>query len=148
MNEPLPVHLTNADLRQVAEHVASDYDDVLVTGAVPPLQVTCDRQRTEQILHNLVDNAERSSRSLVEIRLDADHEAFLVARVVDDGPGVAADVLPRLFEAFGPTAGRLGNGLGLHVSRETARAQGGDLVLESSGPDGCVFTLTVPRVPS
>ena len=65
--------------------------------------------------------------------------------MVDDGPGVSPEVLPRLFEAFGPTAGRLGNGLGLHVSREAARAQGGDLVLESTGPDGCVFALSVPR---
>ena len=60
-------------------------------------------------------------------------------------PASARRVLPRLFEAFGPTAGRLGNGLGLHVSREAARAQGGDLVLESTGPDGCVFALSVPR---
>ena len=58
---------------------------------------------------------------------------------------VSAEVLPRLFEAFGPTGEGMGNGLGLHVSREAARAQGGDLVLESSGPDGCVFALTVRR---
>ena len=70
---------------------------------------------------------------------------FLFARVIDDGPGVSPEVLPRLFEAFGPTAGRMGNGLGLHVSREAARAQGGDLVLESTGPDGCVFTLSDPE---
>ena len=58
---------------------------------------------------------------------------------------ITAEILPRLFEAFGPTTGQLGNGLGLHVSREAARAQGGDLVLESTGPGGCVFALTVPR---
>ena len=61
--------------------------------------------------------------------------------MIDDGPGVSPEVLPRLFEAFGPTGERMGNGL--HVSREAARAQGGDLVLESTSPDGCVFALTV-----
>ncbi len=144
MNEPLPIRITNADLRDVAENVASDYERVLVSGAMRPLPVTCDVQRTEQILHNLVDNAERSARTSVEIRLDAGDDVLL-ARVVDDGPGVSPEVLPRLFEAFGPTANQLGNGLGLHVSREAARAQGGDLVLESTGPDGCVFTLAVPK---
>ena len=124
--------------------MASDYDRVLVNGARRPAAVTCDRQRTEQILHNLVDNAERSARTSVEIRIDED-EDFLLARVVDDGPGVSPEILPRLFEAFGPSADQLGNGLGLHISREAARAQGGDLVLESTGPDGCVFTLSVPK---
>ena len=143
-NQPLPVRITRTDLRDMAEHVASEYERVLVQGAPHPLPVSCDRQRTEQIMHNLVDNAQRSARTAVEIRLDVEDD-LLVARVVDDGPGVSPEVLPRLFEAFGPTAGRLGNGLGLHVSREAARAQGGDLVLESTGPDGCVFALSVPR---
>ena len=144
MDQPLPVRVTSHDLRDLAEHVASEYDQVHVTGDPHPLPALCDRQRTEQIMHNLVDNAARSALSSVEIRLDAGSD-FLVARVVDDGPGISPDILPRLFEAFGPTAGRLGNGLGLHVSREAARAQGGDLVLESSGSEGCVFTLSVPR---
>ena len=70
-----------------------------------------------------------------------------MARVVDDGAGVSPEVLPRLFEAFGPTTGATGNGLGLHISREAARAQGGDLVLESTGPEGSVFALSLPRDP-
>ena len=66
-------------------------------------------------------------------------------RVVDDGPGVSPEVLARLFEAFGPSTAQKGSGLGLHVSREAARAQGGDLVLESTGPEGSVFLLRLPR---
>ena len=95
-------------------------------------------------MHNLVDNATRSAPRAVEIQRTPGSD-FLVARVVDDGPGISEEILPRLFEAFGPTAGKMGNGLGLHVSREAARAQGGDLVLESSGSEGCVFSLSVPR---
>ncbi len=143
-NESLPIRVSTVDLRDLADHVASDYDRVLVSGASGLAAVTCDRQRTEQILHNLVDNAERSARTSVEIRIE-EGEDVVLARVVDDGPGVGAEILPRLFEAFGPSADQLGNGLGLHISREAARAQGGDLVLESTGPDGCVFTLSVPK---
>ena len=89
-------------------------------------EIRCDRQRTEQILHNLVDNAKRvaarASRSGSAATSDD-----LTVRVVDDGAGVSPEVLARLFEAFGPsTALRRAAGSGLHVSREAARAQGGD----------------------
>ena len=65
-------------------------------------------------------------------------------RVRDDGTGVASQVLPELFSAFGPSEDRVGNGLGLHVSREAARAQGGDLWLERSDDSGSVFVLELP----
>ncbi len=143
MNEPLPLRLVAADLRDLGERVVADYEGVVLVGD-SEARVLCDPQRTEQILHNLVDNAVKASRSPA-IRLRVAVEGDLgVARVVDDGPGIGPDVLPRLFEAFGPTA-RAGNGLGLHISREAARAQGGDLVLEATGPDGCTFALSVPR---
>ena len=45
---------------------------MLVSGAPHPLPASCDRQRTEQIMHNLVDNAQKSARTSVEIRLDVD----------------------------------------------------------------------------
>ena len=69
----------------------------------------------------------------MEIRLDADRATSWSPASSTTVPVSSPAILPRLFEAFGPTAGQLGNGLGLHVSREAARAQGGDLVLESSG---------------
>ena len=146
MNEPLPVRVRRTDLCEVAEHVASEYERARVSGDLHAAHAACDPQRTEQILHNLVDNAVKSARSSIEIRLGLDGDT-VVARVVDDGAGVSPEVLPRLFEAFGPTAGATGNGLGLHISREAARAQGGDLVLESTGPEGSVFALSLPRDP-
>ena len=144
MNEPLPIRVRASNLREAADHVAADHSRARVDCDLTEVAVACDPQRTQQILHNLVDNAEKVARSSIVIRLDV-AEAAVVARVLDDGPGVAPEVLTHLFEAFGPSTGTSGNGLGLYVSREAARAQGGDLVLESTGPEGTVFALTIPR---
>jgi signal transduction histidine kinase len=142
--EPLPVRLGPTDVQDLAGQVASQYEGVHVRGDLAGVLAVCDPQRTKQILHNLLGNAERAARSSVEVRLAATEDAVLV-RVIDNGAGVSPEVLPRLFEAFGPTAGVGGTGLGLHISRESSRAQGGDLTLESSTPEGSVFALRLPR---
>ncbi len=144
MNQPLPVRMELVDLVEVVVGVASEHVRIRVTGNAEPGRIWCDRQRTEQILHNLVDNAQRAARTGIEIQLETDEDA-LVVRVADDGTGVAPEVLPSLFDAFGATTASRGNGLGLHVSREAARAQGGTLALESTGAEGSVFVLRLPR---
>lgn len=143
MNQPLPVLLEVVDLGEVALEIASEHERIAihVTGGPMPT-IWCDRQRTAQILHNLVENAERVARSRIEITLAADDD-FCIVRVADDGTGVSPEVLPQLFEAFGPSAAAKGNGLGLHVSRAAAAAQGGSLELESTSPEGSVFALRI-----
>ncbi len=146
LEQPLPVRCELVDLIEVVSQVANEHDRLRVTGDLETAEAWCDRQRTEQILHNLVENAERVARSEVEIQLTGDEDTMAV-RVADDGPGVSLDVLPRLFEPFGPTAASTGNGLGLYVSREAAEAQGGTLLLERTDPEGSVFALSIPREP-
>ena len=63
-------------------------------------------------------------------------------RVADNGPGVAGAIRPRLFETF-VTGKPNGVGIGLALSRNIARAHGGDLVLESTAR-GAAFYLTLP----
>ena len=62
--------------------------------------------------------------------------------VQDNGPGVSPQVRPRLFEPF-VTGKPSGVGIGLALSRNIARAHGGDLVLEDGAP-GVTFILTLP----
>ena len=144
MNQPLPIRIEPVDLAVLVRAVASEHDGIRVTGDEVATEIRCDRQRTEQILHNLVENAQRVAATGIEIRLGGDAQDLTV-RVVDDGPGVSPTVLARLFEAFGPSTAQKGSGLGLHVSREAARAQGGELLLESTSPEGSVFLLRLPR---
>lgn len=87
-------------------------------------RIFADPGRLTQAMDNLLTNALRHGRS--PVRVDVRSRSDVVDLVVTDaGPGVAADIRPRLFERFA-TSGRGGTGLGLHIVRELARAQGGN----------------------
>ena len=67
--------------------------------------------------------------------------------VSDDGPGVAADKLPHIFERFyraGTGASRPGSGLGLAIVREVAAAHGGTSTAALASSRGLLITLTLP----
>jgi CheY-like chemotaxis protein len=76
----------------------------------------------------------------VEVQAAGDQ---LALRVIDNGPGIAADVVPRIFDPFFSTKAE-GSGLGLSVSYAIARAHGGDLRVESEAGKGTTFTLLLP----
>jgi signal transduction histidine kinase len=74
----------------------------------------------------------------------------VLVQVSDQGMGIAAADLPRLFTRFGRVVTRenshiAGTGLGLYLSRELARMHGGDITVESEPGRGSVFTLCLPR---
>jgi len=105
--------------------------------------------RIRQILHNLLGNAikftQHGSVSLAVAR-DADMVRF---DVKDTGIGIAPDEMAQIFEAFHQAEGTYqrrfgGTGLGLTISRELARAMGGDITCSSERGEGAVFTLTLP----
>ncbi len=95
-------------------------------------QVRADRSQLEVVLHNLLSNAidalGTAPAASREVRLRAEQEDAVVRLAVEDsGPGVSADALEQLFEPFNTTKPD-GMGLGLAISRNLMRAQGGDLI--------------------
>ena len=64
--------------------------------------------------------------------------------VEDDGIGVAAEVLPRLFDPFFSTKERR-LGLGLALTQQIVKDHGGDVAVDSTVGKGTTFTLSVPR---
>ncbi len=72
MNQPLPVRIELVDLAEVVSEVAAEHERIHVSGELAGVQIWCDRQRTEQILHNLVENAQRAARTGIEIRLETE----------------------------------------------------------------------------
>ncbi|MQY06334.1 sensor histidine kinase [Actinomadura macrotermitis] len=114
-----------------------------VDGAV----VSANPAHLEQILTNLLDNAERHTRTHVAVRISVvDGQAVLT--VTDDGSGIPPEDRELVFKRFqrlaeGRKRDRGGSGLGLPISRDLATAHGGTLVAEDS-PQGARLVLRLP----
>jgi two-component system sensor histidine kinase MtrB len=109
-------------------------------------RVRCDRRGLERIVGNLLDNAaQHAPGAAVAVEAGVVGSALHVV-VADDGPGVPAASLDRLFERFYTTdaARQGGSGLGLAIAREHAQRMGGDLTVRANTPRGLVFDLRVP----
>jgi signal transduction histidine kinase len=124
-----------------------------------------DGHRVQQILLNLVANAlkftdeggrvdisceRRASRAHPPMEDAADQHEWTCITVADNGIGIAADQLDRIFEPFvqgqpGYTRPHGGAGLGLAISRSLARLMGGDISVESAPGDGARFTVWLPH---
>jgi signal transduction histidine kinase len=107
------------------------------------LKLTSDPRRLERIVANLVGNALEHGASEVTVRLASD-DGEAVVEVTDDGPGIAPEHLPHLFERFYKAdAARSGGGtgLGLAIAQENARLLGGEIQVASKPGEGSRFTL-------
>ncbi len=145
----LDITLTTVDLTDSARprFTRTPFD---VNEADPALVAHCDDLRLEQVLINLLGNALDAVAGLAEPRLVIDIEAALASLTIsvrDNGPGIAADALPRLFEPFFTTKEMgQGLGLGLAISSSIARDCGGSLAAHNAPEGGAEFVLTLRRV--
>jgi len=109
--------------------------------------VLCDRDRTLQALANLLGNAIKFARPGGRVRLDVQQaDGAIRFAVTDDGPGVAEDERPHLFDRYwkGRHAGTNGIGLGLHIAKGIVDAHGGHIGVESRVGSGSTFFFTLP----
>ncbi len=110
--------------------------------------VRADPARLRRILANLLDNAVKYGGASGRIRLAAREEnGTSVITVEDDGPGVDAADLPRLFDRLyrcEKSRGRTGMGLGLSLVKALVEAQGGTVAVESTPGQGARFTVRLP----
>ncbi len=101
--------------------------------------------RLETAICNLVENAGSFARARVRARVRALAGAVLV-EVEDDGPGIAKDDLPRIFERFySKRASGRGTGLGLALVRAIAEAHGGHASASSRPGEGARLVIALPR---
>jgi two-component system sensor histidine kinase MtrB len=110
------------------------------------LVVRSDPRRLERIVSNLVGNALDHGGTRVEVRV-GEEGSSVVVEVTDDGPGIAPEHLPHVFERFykaDPARAARGSGLGLSIALEHTRLLGGDIEVESRVGVGTRFTLRLP----
>jgi len=122
-----------------------------VRTAVDAPVVRADSERVRQILVNVLSNALKFTAAGGRVTLSCEDGPLVRIHVGDTGRGIPADRLESVFEPFVQIDRHLthdsqqGVGLGLAISRELARAMGGDLHATSTAGVGSVFTLTLPR---
>ena len=115
-------------------------------------RVLADGPRIVQVLNNLLSNAAQHSPQSAPIRVAAVRDGPHVAvSVSDEGKGVPAEQLPRLFQKYtglggeDGKSGQRGFGLGLSICKGLVEAHGGRIRAASDGPDqGTRFTFTIP----
>ena len=121
--------------------------DFLPESSLPT--VTGDSHQLMQVFLNLILNAEQAmretrDRGTLRIRLEQGSKVVAVT-FQDDGPGIAAEVLPNIFDPFYTTKrpGR-GTGLGLSICKAILREHGGEVEASSGPGGGAVFKVTLP----
>jgi signal transduction histidine kinase len=141
----LRLNPTEWQVRDLADRVARLTDPDLVKVEVPAgLTVVADRERMEQVLVNLTNNARRHGGGPVVV--DARREGGdVLVTVRDHGPGVRPEDLPRLFTRL--ARGRAGTdsvGLGLWIVHTLTEAHGGSVSHEPADP-GARFVVRLPQ---
>jgi len=158
-SEPIDVEIAPLVQRTVAlaRHDARCADVDLRAVVDEEHTVLADPALLEQVLLNLLVNAARAARTgsgpaQVEVRVAALADDRVAIDVHDNGPGVADEVRPRLFEPFFTTAkAGEGTGLGLAISQGLVERMGGTLAclaepsaIGAGGSPGAVFRVTLP----
>jgi PAS domain S-box-containing protein len=139
------IRATVAELKpQIPESTAIEVDLQSEVGAA-----SGDRNRIQQVLVNLLDNAIKYGESPVVIGASRTDGAVRIS-VADSGPGISLADQPRVFEKFFRADPQLvrapgGTGLGLYISRELARRMGGRIDLTSEPGAGATFVVELPQ---
>lgn len=140
------------ELRHAVNAWAADWPELEVVWSPPPeaWHLHADPVALRRIFDNLVRNVAQHAGASSRLHLEARAEAAYVVSFRDEGPGLAPEILPRVFERFyrgdparNPAQG--GGGLGLTIARTLARSLGGDVEAANHPAGGAVFTVTLPR---
>ncbi|WP_153504651.1 sensor histidine kinase [Cumulibacter manganitolerans] len=161
----LQLHPTEVDLADLvartSERLQPQFDEAgidLEVRVARPVVAQVDSDRIAQVISNLLGNALRATRGRPDprVRIELDEAVghgrrSAVVTVADNGVGLSADELPKIFERFyrAPRAqSSEGSGIGLTIARDIVRAHGGTLTAASSGADrGTTLTLVLPIRP-
>ena len=151
------LHRKRCDLVELCRHIIGDYS----VGRLPslkfeapgkPIEAEVDPDRIGQVILNLLTNAHKHSPKGYPITVTLQQTGFeAVISVRDLGGGIAADVLPYIFEQYYRSPddeklvdSRIGLGLGLYISRKLVERHAGHIDVQSFPGEGSVFSVVLP----
>lgn len=154
--EEPPPRLTRFNLAEVvndvveSERLATGGEDISFGEDVPAsMTLRADPEQLYRVLRNLVRNARQAivaSGEPGEISVSAsEHSGEWTITISDTGPGLPARAQTLLFQPFAASGRKGGSGLGLAIAADLARGHGGRLELVSTGPEGTVFSIHLPK---
>lgn len=152
------LNLQSVELRQAAQEALDDAAllararGVALVNEIPTgLAARADPDRLRQVFANLIDNAIKYGRAngTVTVRGRAASGVQVELAVRDDGPGIPAEAIARVFERFyradkARSREQGGTGLGLAIVKNVVQAHGGDVRVESAPGQGAEFCIVLP----
>lgn len=147
------------DIHEVIKHVASSFEgtckekkvSIDLIFATKYLEVYADKQKIQQVLYNLIDNAIKFSHhnSIVTIETTERGDKVSVS-VKDDGVGIPRNELNKVWDRFYKSDAsrgkdKKGTGLGLSIVKDALKAHGEDIYVVSTENVGTEFTFSLPR---
>ena len=148
--DPKPIDLAEICAEVIDEIESAHPDRTVLFAAGGDTRGVWDRARLAQVVSNLIGNAVKYGKRDAAIGVQLDNEDDAVTLCVhNEGPAIAADLLPSIFEPFRRQQNAMargeGLGLGLYICREMIRAHGGEISVQSSDKAGTTFTVRLPR---
>jgi len=150
-DEDVPLRRELVDLAELTADVVHAYAAQagtsgvgLVTEVAVQARINADKDLLREAVANLVDNAVRVSPRGADVMLRVTRSAAGPSiDVIDRGPGIEEDRLPRLFERFQRSDS--GSGLGLAIARRVVERHGGTIHVQTARGEGSTFTIELPE---
>jgi len=151
---PQEVPFAKMEFNYFVDRIINEFRQELETRGVtidyenppPTSRLRMNPQRLSRVFYNLIFNAVDAMRDGGRIRLRfAETENELTIEVEDSGPGIASEMVDRLFEPFATFGKAHGTGLGLSISQRIVAEHGGKIWGRNRAGGGAVFTITLPR---
>lgn len=136
------------DLIELYSYPAHEKSISLISQIAGPMTVDIDANRMRQVFSNVLENALKYTPMGKEVLVSAAAEgSAAVVRIKDNGPGIAPEEMPSIFERFYRSSvvhSEPGFGLGLYLAKTIVNAHGGTITATSTPDEGAVFTISLP----
>jgi signal transduction histidine kinase len=148
-----PLALVATDYATFVNSIIGDLQSEIMVKSVkikfenppPPVKLNLHPHRLSRVLYNLIHNAVdvMPGGGEIKMRFQSTDDA-VSTEIQDQGPGIAPEILERLFEAFATHGKTKGTGLGLSLSKKIIEDHGGQIYARNAAGGGAIFSFSLP----